>query len=52
MRVREPAADGNCVLRMENVRRRGVVDDDGLSKVAANLREVLLWISPIQISLG
>lgn len=52
MRVGEPAANGNCVLRMEDVRRWGVVDDDGFSKVAANLREVLSWISPVQISLG
>lgn len=37
MRVGEPAANGNRVLRMENVRRRGVVDDDGFSKVAADL---------------
>lgn len=39
--VREPAADGNGVLRMEDVRGRRVVDDDGVLEVAANLRQIL-----------
>ena len=39
--VREPAADGDGVLRMEDVRGRRVVDDDGVLEVAANLREIL-----------
>ena len=37
MSVGEPAADGDSVLRMENVRRGGVVDDDGFSQVTPDL---------------
>jgi len=39
--VREPAADGYRVLRVEDVGSRGVVDDDGFPKITANLRKVL-----------
>jgi hypothetical protein len=39
--IREPAADRNSVLRVENIRRRRVVDDDRVLQVAANLRQVL-----------
>jgi hypothetical protein len=35
--VREPATDGNRVLRMEDVRRGGVVDDDRLLQVTTDL---------------
>jgi hypothetical protein len=35
--VREPAADGNGVLRVEDVRRGRVVDDDGVFEVATDL---------------
>ena len=38
--VREPAADGYHMLRVEDVGRRGVVDDDRVAQVTANLREV------------
>ena len=41
MRIREPAADGNGVLRMKDIGRRRVVDDDRLLQVAADLREIL-----------
>lgn len=41
VRVREPAADGDGMLRMEDVRRGRVVNDDGVLEVAANLREIL-----------
>ena len=41
VRVREPAADGDGVLRMEDVRRGRVVNDDGVLEVAAYLREIL-----------
>jgi hypothetical protein len=37
MRVAKPAADRDCVLWMENVGCRGVVDDYRLLQVAANL---------------
>jgi hypothetical protein len=39
--VREPAADGDGMLRVEDVRGRRVVDDDGVLEITANLREVL-----------
>jgi len=39
--IREPTADGNGVLGMEDVGCRGVVNDDCLLQVAANLREIL-----------
>lgn len=42
--VREPAADGYRVLRVEDVGSRGVVDDDSVPKLTANLREILLEI--------
>lgn len=42
--VREPAADGYRVLRVEDVGSRGVVDDDSVPKLTANLREILLDI--------
>jgi hypothetical protein len=35
--VGEPGADGYCVVRVEDVGCRGVVDDDGVLEVAANL---------------
>lgn len=41
MRVGEPAADWDGVLRVENVRRRGIVDDDRVLQVSPNLRQVL-----------
>lgn len=41
MSVREPTADRDGVLRVENVRGGRVVNDNRLLKVAANLREVL-----------
>lgn len=41
MGVGEPAADGDGVLRVEDVRRGRVVDDDGFAEVAADLGEVL-----------
>ena len=43
MRVGEPAADGDGVLRVEDVGGGGVVDDDCLAEVAADLGEVLDW---------
>lgn len=41
MCVREPAADGYRVLRVEDVGSRRVVNDDGFPKVTANLRKIL-----------
>lgn len=40
--VREPAADGYRVLRVEDVRRRRVINDDGFSEVTAYLGKILL----------
>ena len=48
--VREPTADGNRVLRVEDVRRRRVVDDDGVLQVAAHLGEVLDVISLVVVA--
>lgn len=41
MRIREPAADRDGVLGMEDIRRGRIVDDDGFFEVAADLRQVL-----------
>ena len=41
MSVGEPAADGDGVLRVEDIGCRGVVDDDCFAEVTANLGEVL-----------
>jgi hypothetical protein len=46
MSIREPAADWYGVLRMEYVRCRGVVDNDGILEISADLREVLCKVSP------
>lgn len=35
--VREPGADGDGVLRVEDVRSWRVVDDDGIFQITANL---------------
>ena len=37
VRVREPAADRDGVLRVEDVRRGRVVDDDGVLEIATDL---------------
>ena len=41
MGVIEPRRYGDCVIRMEDVGRRRVVDYDGVFDRAAQLREVL-----------
>ena len=41
MSIREPAADRNGVLWMENVRGRRVVDDYGLPEITTDLGKVL-----------
>lgn len=41
MGVGEPAADGDGVLGVEDVRGGRVVDDDGFTEVAADLGEIL-----------
>jgi hypothetical protein len=43
--VGEPTADRDCVLGMEYVRGRRVIDNDCLSKVTANLGKVFDIIS-------
>lgn len=37
MRIREPTADRDCVLRMEDVGGGRVVDNDGVFEVATDL---------------
>jgi hypothetical protein len=39
--IREPAADWDGVLGMEDVRCRRVVDNDGVLQIPADLRQVL-----------
>lgn len=41
MCVREPAANGHGVLRVEYVRSRGVVDDDGVLEITSDLGQIL-----------
>jgi hypothetical protein len=41
VRVREPAADRDGVLRVEDVRRGRVVDNNSVLQVTADLREIL-----------
>jgi len=45
MGVRKPAAYRHSMLWMENIRRWRIVDDDGFSQIAANLREVFDIVS-------
>lgn len=40
--VREPAADGNRVLRVEDVGSRRIINDYGFPEITANLRKVLI----------
>ncbi len=40
MSVREPTTDWHSVLRVENVRCRRVVDNDGFSQIAADLGQI------------
>lgn len=41
MSIGKPTADRHGVLRVEDIRRWRIVDDDGFSQIAANLRQVL-----------
>jgi hypothetical protein len=51
--VGEPAADRNGMLGMEDVGGWGIVDDDGLLQITADLREVLFRLElDVDISLG
>lgn len=43
--VREPAADRDRVLRVEDVRRGRVVDNNGVLQVTTDLREILHRVS-------
>ncbi len=50
MSVREPAADGNRVLRVKDVRGWRIVNDDRFSEVTAYLRKILLdWLDTMRI---
>ena len=52
MSVGEPAANGDGVLRVEDVGRRGVVDYNSFTEVAADLGEILYSTSesfPFQV---
>lgn len=44
MCVREPAADGYRVLGVKDVGGWGIINNDSLSKVSANLRKILLKV--------
>lgn len=44
MSIREPAADRHRVLWVEDVRCRGVVDDDGILQISTDLRKILYLI--------
>ncbi len=48
--VGKPTADGNGMLRVENIRSRRVIDNDGFSKVSANLRKVFDIISLVVVT--
>jgi hypothetical protein len=48
--IREPTADGDSMLRVENVRRRRVVDDDGILEVSSDLRKVLDVVSLVVVA--
>jgi hypothetical protein len=48
--VREPAADGDGVLRMKNVGGGRVVDNDGILEVTANLGEILYVIALVVVA--
>jgi len=45
MGVREPGTNRYCMLRMEDVRGRGVVNDDGLFELTTDLRQVLVLLA-------
>lgn len=40
MSIREPAADRYRVLRVKDIRGRGIVNNDGFPQVTPNLREI------------
>ena len=42
--VREPAADRDGVLRVEDIRGWRVVDNDGILEVTTDLREILNYV--------
>lgn len=48
--VGEPATNGDRVLGMENVRRRRVVDDDGVFQVSSHLRKILDVVSMVIVA--
>ena len=41
MSIREPAANGYSVLRMENIRRWRIINDYRILEVTSNLGEIL-----------
>ena len=41
VRVIDEGADGQCVVRLEDVRMRGVVDDDSIRQIAPQAQQVL-----------
>jgi hypothetical protein len=41
MGIREPAANWDGVVGVEDIRSRGVVNDDGVLEVTAQLGEIL-----------
>ena len=50
MSIGEPTADGNGVLRVEDVRGWGIVDDDGFSKISSDLGKIFDVVSLMVIT--
>lgn len=50
MRIGKPAAYGDGMLWVEYVGCRGVVDDDSVFKVSANLGEVLDIVAAVVVA--
>jgi len=50
MSIGEPTADRNGVLGVEDVRRWGVIDDDGFSKISADLGKIFDVVSLVIVA--
>lgn len=50
MRIRKPAANGDGMLRVENIGSWGVVNDDGVFEVPPNLREIFDVVSLVVVA--
>ena len=50
MRIIEPTRDRHSVVRMENVRSRRVIDDNGIANGSSELRQIFDVISPVIVA--